>query len=166
MKLITLLFVTTFLLFASFANADDNGLSDSSDSFALSSSVAVGPAILGPIDTQIGGPWLEFQFGEAFAWAEPCLGGVCVPSSGGNSIFLISEPPWTFTFPFGGGTLTVTDAFFTAILSISTIWDRSSAGQALSRRTAVAAVIPRSASLIQRPVPGYSRFQPASTALI
>ena len=71
MKLITLLFVTTFLLFASFANADDNGLSDSSESFALSSSAAVGPAFLGPIDTQVNGPWLEFAFGGAGSAADP-----------------------------------------------------------------------------------------------
>jgi hypothetical protein len=86
---------------ASNAQAADNGLSGKS---------AAGPAFLGPIDTQVNGPWLEFLFGGAGSAAGTC-GGICTPSSGGNSVELVSAPPWTFSLPFGGGTLTVSDAF-------------------------------------------------------
>ena len=92
--------------FAANAQAANNGLSDSD----AAGPAFAGPAFLGPIDTQVNGPWLEFQFGGAGSAAAPC-GGVCTPSSGGNSIELISAPPWTFSLLFGGGTLTVSDAF-------------------------------------------------------
>ncbi|GGO87235.1 hypothetical protein GCM10011348_39950 [Marinobacterium nitratireducens] len=87
------------------AQADDsaNGV----DGAAAGAAIA-GPAFIGPIDTQINGPWLEFSFGAAGS-VGPCV--TCVPSSGGNSVYLVDPPEWTFTLPFGGGTLTVTDAF-------------------------------------------------------
>jgi len=86
---------------ASNAQAADNGLSGAS---------AAGPAFLGPIDTQVNGPWLEFLFGGPGSAAGPGAGS-CVPSSGGNSVGLASASPWTFSLLFPGGTLTVTDAF-------------------------------------------------------
>jgi hypothetical protein len=63
----------------------------------------------------IGGPWIEFSFGETGSFATGCFpadpdGIGCVPSPGGNSVFG-GAPPWTFTAPPGGVTLTVTDAF-------------------------------------------------------
>ncbi len=62
----------------------------------------------GPVP--IGGPWNEFSFAGPGSFAMGCQGGGCVPSSGGNSVFA-DDPPWTFTAPAGGATLTVTDAF-------------------------------------------------------
>jgi hypothetical protein len=72
-----------------------------------------GTSIQGPIP--IGGPWIEFAFGETGSFATGCspadpAGPGCQPSSGGNSVFG-DAPPWTFTAPPGGATLTVTDAF-------------------------------------------------------
>jgi hypothetical protein len=60
----------------------------------------------GPVP--IGGPWNEFLFADPGSFATGCQGGACVPSSGGNSVFA-DDPPWTFTAPAEGATLTVTD---------------------------------------------------------
>src|SRR5262245_7701913 len=70
-----------------------------------------------PIDGQIDGPWLEFAFFQVGVPATGCApadpsGPGCAPSSAGNSIF-VGAPPWTFTAPAAGVTLTVTDAFLT-----------------------------------------------------
>lgn len=76
--------------------------------FGMASSVRADPVV-------VGGPWYEFSFTGAGAFARGCSptdpGGLgCTPSSGGNSTFA-GAPPWTFTLGAGGGTLTVTDAF-------------------------------------------------------
>ena len=60
------------------------------------------------------GPFYEFGFlGASFATgcdpADPG-GQFCTPSSGTPTSFL-DAPPWTFTAPFGGLALTVTDVF-------------------------------------------------------
>jgi hypothetical protein len=73
----------------------------------------VGPSLMGPVP--IGGPWIEFAFGATGSSASGCSpadpgGPGCAPSSGGNSSFG-GAPPWTFTAPAGGATITVTDAF-------------------------------------------------------
>ena len=105
MKKILLLIVAVLLMSpAANIQANDNGLASTSDFGAESA------AVLGPVDTYIGGPWLEFLFRGPGTLAEPCF-GACVPSSGGNSVEVTTFPPWTFSLPFGGGTLTVTDAF-------------------------------------------------------
>lgn len=70
-------------------------------------------APVGPIKT--GGPWSEFSFGTAGTFAKGCApadpaGAGCTPSSSGNSHF-VGAPPWTFTAPSDGVSLTVTDAF-------------------------------------------------------
>jgi hypothetical protein len=70
------------------------------------------PALAGPITI---GDWLEFGFSDAGTPATGCdpadpAGPFCVPSSGTPSSFL-DAPPWTFTAPVDGATLTVTDAF-------------------------------------------------------
>ncbi len=67
----------------------------------------------GPI--AIGGPWNEFSFAGPGSVAKGCApadpgGSGCVPSSSGDSHF-VGAPPWTFTAPSDGVTLTVTDAF-------------------------------------------------------
>lgn len=72
---------------------------------------AVAPG--GPI--KAGGPWNEFSFTGPGSDAKGCApadptGGGCVQSSAGNSHF-VGVPPWTFTAPSDGATLTVTDAF-------------------------------------------------------
>lgn len=74
---------------------------------------AVAPSLTGPIPT--GGPWIEFAFTGTGSSATGCSpadpgGPSCAPSSGGNSVFG-GSPPWTFTAPAGGATITVTDAF-------------------------------------------------------
>lgn len=51
--------------------------------------------------------WYEFSFDGPGSFAGSC-GALCIPSSGGNSIFAPPQP-WTFTAPTGG-ILTVTDA--------------------------------------------------------
>jgi len=48
-------------------------------------------------------------FATGCAPADPA-GGFCITSSGTSTSFL-DTPPWTFTAPAGGATLTVTDAF-------------------------------------------------------
>lgn len=62
------------------------------------------------VPVPFGGLWQEFWFGAAGTPAAGCAGGGCVPSSGGNAVF-VGDPPWTFTAPPGGADLTVTDAF-------------------------------------------------------
>ena len=74
---------------------------------------AAGPSLMGPVP--VGGPWIEFAWGATGSSATGCSpadssGPSCAPSSGANSAFG-SAPPWTFTAPAGGATLTVTDAF-------------------------------------------------------
>jgi len=73
------------------------------------------PGALGPITPN--GPWFEFAFTGVGVPATGCApadpgGPFCIPSSGGNSVFA-DAPPWTFTAPSAGATLTVTDAFLT-----------------------------------------------------
>jgi hypothetical protein len=70
-----------------------------------------------PSEVEVGGPWLEFSFGEEGSFAQGCApadpaGQDCTPSSAGNSVFG-GPPPFTFTLPDAGGVLTVTDAFLT-----------------------------------------------------
>jgi hypothetical protein len=67
------------------------------------------PASAGPIDSYIGGPWLEFRFDGTDSWAYACTSGLCAESSGANSIFL-DTPEWTFTVASPVQIL-VTDAF-------------------------------------------------------
>ena len=74
-----------------------------------------GFAILGAIDPAINGPWLEFAFSTVGTPATGCYpadsaGPGCSSSSGLNSVFL-DAPPWTFTTPYGGAILKITDAF-------------------------------------------------------
>ena len=74
-------------------------------------SAKIAPA--GPITA--GGPWNEFSFAGPGSDAKGCApadpgGAGCTPSSAGNSHF-VGAPPWTFTAPSDGATLTVTDAF-------------------------------------------------------
>jgi hypothetical protein len=76
-----------------------------------SSTARMAPA--GPI--AVGGPWNEFSFMGAGSFAKGCApadpgGAGCAPSSSGDSHFA-GAPPWTFTAPSDGLTLTVTDAF-------------------------------------------------------
>jgi hypothetical protein len=90
------------------ALAQENGTTDRSN---VPRSAAVAPA--GPITA--GGPWNEFSFAGPGSDAKGCApadpgGASCVPSSAGNSHF-IGAPPWIFTAPSDGATLTVTDAF-------------------------------------------------------
>jgi hypothetical protein len=90
------------------ALAQENGTTDRSN---VPRSAAVAPA--GPIAA--GGPWNEFSFAGPGSDAKGCApadpgGAACVPSSSGNSQF-VGAPPWTFTVPSDGATLTVTDAF-------------------------------------------------------
>lgn len=61
------------------------------------------------------GVYSEFSFGSVGTLARGCdpadpLGSFCVSSSGTPSV-LLTAPPWTFSAPVGGATLTVTDAF-------------------------------------------------------
>lgn len=70
------------------------------------------PASAGPI---VLGDWLQFGFSEAGTPATGCdpndpAGPFCIPSSGTPTSFL-DAPPWTFTAPADGATLTVTDVF-------------------------------------------------------
>lgn len=88
--------------------AQENGTTERGN---VPRSAAVAPA--GPI--AVGGPWNEFSFAGPGSDAKGCApadpgGAGCVPSSAGNSHF-IGAPPWTFTAPSDGATLTVTDAF-------------------------------------------------------
>ena len=74
-----------------------------------------GFGIFGSVNPAIDGPWLEWAFTGVGVPATGCFpadpaGPGCGPSSGGNSVFL-DAPPWTMTVPFGGATMTVTDAF-------------------------------------------------------
>ena len=90
------------------ALAQENGATDRSN---VPRSAAVAPA--GPITA--GGPWNEFSFAGPGSNAKGCApadpgGAGCAPSSAGNSQF-VGAPPWTFTAPSDGATLTVTDAF-------------------------------------------------------
>lgn len=65
-----------------------------------------------PVDAS----WIEFSHLGPDTFAMGCLQGgdtgglLCTPSSVGNSTFG-GAPPWTFTAPATGATLTVTDAF-------------------------------------------------------
>lgn len=73
----------------------------------FSSTASAGPILLGD--------WLEFGFGDVGTLATGCdpadpAGPFCSPSSGTPTTFL-DAPPWTFTAPADGATLTVTDAF-------------------------------------------------------
>jgi hypothetical protein len=103
------LLATGNLIFAqlTYAQEDENGVIAAED-------IAIrGTFIQGPVP--IGGPWIQFSFGEENSFATGCFpadpaGFGCVPSSAGNSVFG-DAPPWTFTAPSGGATLTVTDAF-------------------------------------------------------
>ena len=70
-------------------------------------------SLMGPVP--VNGPWIEFAFTGTGSSATGCSpadpgGPACSPSSGGNSVFG-GIPPWTFTAPSGGATITVTDAF-------------------------------------------------------
>jgi hypothetical protein len=70
------------------------------------------PAAAGPIAL---GDWLEFGFSEAGVPATGCdpadpAGPFCIPSSG-TPTTVLDTPPWTFTAPAEGVTLTVTDSF-------------------------------------------------------
>jgi len=70
-------------------------------------------SLMGPVP--VNGPWIEFGFTGTGSTATGCSpadpgGPSCAPSSGGNSVFG-GTPPWTFTAPSGGATITVTDAF-------------------------------------------------------
>ena len=61
------------------------------------------------------GTWFEFSFAGTGVDAKGCspadpAGSGCIPSSGTPTTFA-PAPPWTFTCPSGGCTLTVTDAF-------------------------------------------------------
>lgn len=90
------------------ALAQENGTTDRGN---VPRSAAVAPA--GPITAA--GPWNEFSFAGPGSDAKECTpadpgGAACVPSSAGNSQF-VGAPPWTFTAPSDGATLTVTDAF-------------------------------------------------------
>ncbi len=71
------------------------------------------PSIQGPVP--VSGQWIEFAVGQTGSFATGCqpadpAGPSCTPSSAGNSVFG-DAPPWTFTAPPQGATLTVTDAF-------------------------------------------------------
>src|SRR3954465_12259086 len=101
-------FVTATGLLPLPAVAQENGTTDRSN---IPRSAVVAPA--GPIAT--GGPWNEFSFSGPGSNAKGCApadpaGAACAPSSAGNSQF-IGVPPWTFTAPSDGASLTVTDAF-------------------------------------------------------
>ena len=61
------------------------------------------------------GEWLEFAFSDVGNAATGCYpndssGPTCIPGSGTPTTFL-GAPPWTFTAPAVGATLTITDAF-------------------------------------------------------
>jgi hypothetical protein len=76
--------------------------------------VPLGPILLGPVP--VSGQWIEFSHLGPGTFAMGCLQGgdpnglLCTPSSAGNTEFG-DAPPWTFTAPPQGATLTVTDAF-------------------------------------------------------
>jgi hypothetical protein len=77
------------------------------------SDAPAGASLMGPVPT--GGPWIEFAFFGAGSAATGCSpadpgGAFCARSSAMKSAFG-SAPPWTFTAPAGGATITVTDAF-------------------------------------------------------
>jgi hypothetical protein len=85
-----------------------NGTSETPQAPSIAKMAPIGPIV-------IGGPWNEFSFTSAGSLARGCApadpGGLgCVPSSSGNSHF-VGAPPWNFTAPSDGLTLTVTDAF-------------------------------------------------------
>ncbi len=92
---------------AAFAQAVGNGIADKSQT-------PKGPTIQGPIP--VGGTWIEFIFTQTGSFATGCYPAdptaqwSCIASSAGNSVFG-DTPPWTFTAPPQGATLTVTDAF-------------------------------------------------------
>ncbi|HEY1325551.1 MAG TPA: PEP-CTERM sorting domain-containing protein [Casimicrobiaceae bacterium] len=70
------------------------------------------PASAGPI---VANAWLEFAVSEPGIDATGCdpedpLGPFCIPSGGTPTQFL-DAPPWTFTAPATGASLTVVDAF-------------------------------------------------------
>lgn len=75
-----------------------------------------GPSLAVQSPIPIGGTWVEFSHLGPDTFALGCLQGgdpnglLCTPSSAGNSVFG-PAPPWTFTAPPAGVTLTVTDAF-------------------------------------------------------
>jgi hypothetical protein len=84
--------------------------------FVALSTVAVlalaAPVSAGPITF---GDWLEFSVSDPGVDATGCdpndpNGPFCIPSGGTPTLFL-DAPPWTFTAPATGATLTVTDAF-------------------------------------------------------
>jgi hypothetical protein len=90
------------------ALAQENGTTDSPQAPSIAKIAPAGSITLG-------GPWNEFSFTSAGTLAKGCApadpGGLgCIPSSSGNSHF-VGAPPWTFTAPSDGVTLTVTDAF-------------------------------------------------------
>ncbi len=92
---------------AAFAQAANDG------ALPPGNNVPRAPSIAGPIP--LGGTWIEFGFGTSGSFATGCqpadpAGLYCSPSSAGNSVFG-DAPPWTFTAPPQGATLTVTDAF-------------------------------------------------------
>ncbi len=62
-----------------------------------------------PVTVPTAGPWQEFLFGGAGSFATGCLAGGCA-GPGVNAVFA-GDPPWTFTAPAGGATVSVTDAF-------------------------------------------------------
>lgn len=70
------------------------------------------PVQAGPIAFEV---WYEFGVGDVGVEATGCDpddpdGAFCIPSSGTPTQFL-DAPPWTFTAPASGATLTVIDAF-------------------------------------------------------
>jgi len=77
----------------------------------ISESVASGDTVQGPV--VVDGMWYEWaQVSGVVSGCSPAdpAGPVCTPSSGSNSVFA-DAPPWTFTAPADGVTLSVTDAF-------------------------------------------------------
>jgi hypothetical protein len=78
----------------------------------LMSLLCSAPAFAGPI---LLGEWLQFGFSDPGVPATGCdpddpAGPFCIPSSGTPTSFL-DAPPWTFTAPADGATLSVTDVF-------------------------------------------------------
>jgi hypothetical protein len=114
-KLKSCFFIIVFLVVGTTGLVTSAAAEDVAANNGLGPSPTSGFVLFGPIDPEVGGPWLEFSFGTTGSAAAGCspadpAGPICAPSSGGNSAFL-DAPPWTFTTPFGGATMKVTDAF-------------------------------------------------------
>ncbi len=93
---------------AAFAQDANNG------ALPRGTNVPRAPSIQGPVP--VSGQWIEFAYRDSGTFvtgcypADPTTNLSCVPSEAGNSVFG-DTPPWTFTAPPQGATLTVTDAF-------------------------------------------------------